>query len=530
MILASNTSQFSISRLAAATSAAGPGDRLALVQPAAGDGPDRDRARRRDLGRDARDDASSSPSATASRRSSASKDTPGFITSRLIVALMLEAMRIVEEGIATAEDVDLACQMAFSHAMGPLDTVDFSGLDTSLQVADNLREHVRRALPRAAGRCARSSPPGTSAARPAAACTTTTTRGERARPRRPRGRRRGRDRRQPAGQRARRPRDRRARRRGRALAGDGRRARRRPHRDGGEGVPRGRGPRGVRGTARVGRGDRGARRRDTACARPLGGARCSRSSQRCRRMPWEAGSRSRSSATSWSPIRGARFGAPEVRLGLMPGAGATQRLPRRIGVGPARAMILLGTTIDAAEAQRLGLVHAVSEPGAALAEALALARGARRAPRGRRARDQARDRGRPGRRARPRAGALPRGLRRRPTRRRAWPRSASVARRASATPERLSRAAAARSFSRTVSPSATRIPRHRPVGLGVDRDLELHRLRSRPRSGRLHDGVALGDVDRPDAAGDRCTDLAQLVAPTAARRVDSRAVTNQAFV
>ena len=58
------------------------------------------------------------------------KDTPGFITSRLIVALMLEAMRIVEEGIADADDVDLACQKAFNHAMGPLDTADFSGLDT----------------------------------------------------------------------------------------------------------------------------------------------------------------------------------------------------------------------------------------------------------------------------------------------------------------------------------------------------------------------------------------------------------------
>jgi enoyl-CoA hydratase/carnithine racemase len=69
----------------------------------------------------------------------------------------------------------------------------------------------------------------------------------------------------------------------------------------------------------------------------------------------------------------ALFGAPEVRLGLMPGAGATQRLPRRIGPGPARAMILLGATIDAAEAQRLGLVHAVSEPGAALAQARSLA-------------------------------------------------------------------------------------------------------------------------------------------------------------
>jgi 3-hydroxybutyryl-CoA dehydrogenase len=67
------------------------------------------------------------------------KDTPGFITSRLLVALALEAMRIVEEGVADAGDVDLACVKAFNHAMGPLDTVDFSGLDTTLRVADNMR-------------------------------------------------------------------------------------------------------------------------------------------------------------------------------------------------------------------------------------------------------------------------------------------------------------------------------------------------------------------------------------------------------
>lgn len=68
------------------------------------------------------------------------KDTPGFITSRLIIALGLEAMRIVEEGIASASDVNLACVKAFNHAMGPLDTLDFSGLDTSLHVAENMRE------------------------------------------------------------------------------------------------------------------------------------------------------------------------------------------------------------------------------------------------------------------------------------------------------------------------------------------------------------------------------------------------------
>jgi 3-hydroxybutyryl-CoA dehydrogenase len=68
------------------------------------------------------------------------KDTPGFITSRLIVTLALEAARIVEEGIATSADVDLACVKAFNHAMGPLDTIDFSGLDTTLHVAENMRE------------------------------------------------------------------------------------------------------------------------------------------------------------------------------------------------------------------------------------------------------------------------------------------------------------------------------------------------------------------------------------------------------
>jgi len=70
---------------------------------------------------------------------------------------------------------------------------------------------------------------------------------------------------------------------------------------------------------------------------------------------------------------GIRLGLPEVRLGLIPGAGGTQRLPRRIGDARAREMILLGGDVDAAEALRIGLVNRVSAPGAALEEALALA-------------------------------------------------------------------------------------------------------------------------------------------------------------
>jgi 3-hydroxybutyryl-CoA dehydrogenase len=66
------------------------------------------------------------------------KDTPGFVTSRLIASFMVEAARIVEEGIATPEDVDTACKLGFGHAMGPFATADLSGLDVLQHVADNL--------------------------------------------------------------------------------------------------------------------------------------------------------------------------------------------------------------------------------------------------------------------------------------------------------------------------------------------------------------------------------------------------------
>jgi enoyl-CoA hydratase len=69
----------------------------------------------------------------------------------------------------------------------------------------------------------------------------------------------------------------------------------------------------------------------------------------------------------------ARFGLPEVKLGLIPGYGGTQRLPRLIGRGAALQMILTGDTIDGTEAARLGLANVVVEPDALLAAARALA-------------------------------------------------------------------------------------------------------------------------------------------------------------
>lgn len=69
----------------------------------------------------------------------------------------------------------------------------------------------------------------------------------------------------------------------------------------------------------------------------------------------------------------ARFGLPEVQLGLIPGAGGTQRLPRRVGASRAKELIFLGETITAEEAFRIGLVNRIAQPGAAFEEATALA-------------------------------------------------------------------------------------------------------------------------------------------------------------
>jgi len=69
----------------------------------------------------------------------------------------------------------------------------------------------------------------------------------------------------------------------------------------------------------------------------------------------------------------AKFGQPEVKIGILPGAGGTQRLPRAVGKAKAMDMVLTGRMMDAAEAERVGLVSRVVAPDKVLEEALAAA-------------------------------------------------------------------------------------------------------------------------------------------------------------
>jgi 3-hydroxybutyryl-CoA dehydrogenase len=135
-VLASNTSSLSISRIAKAT---GRRDRvigihffnpvaaMPLVEVVRGEDTSEETERRtlelvESLGKEA----------------VRVNDSPGFATSRLGLALGLEAMRMVEEGVARPEDIDRAMELGYGHRMGPLKTSDLVGLDIRLAIAETL--------------------------------------------------------------------------------------------------------------------------------------------------------------------------------------------------------------------------------------------------------------------------------------------------------------------------------------------------------------------------------------------------------
>jgi 3-hydroxybutyryl-CoA dehydrogenase len=66
------------------------------------------------------------------------RDVAGFVTTRLIAALVVEAVKLVESGVASAEDIDTACKLGFGHAMGPLATTDLTGVDILRHATENI--------------------------------------------------------------------------------------------------------------------------------------------------------------------------------------------------------------------------------------------------------------------------------------------------------------------------------------------------------------------------------------------------------
>jgi 3-hydroxybutyryl-CoA dehydrogenase len=141
VILASNTSSVSITALAASTSrpdrVAGchffnPVPVMKLVELVRGYLTSDDTiARLRSLGE------------SMGKTVVVAKDTPGFIVNYLLVPYLLDAVRMVENDVASKEDIDVAIQLGLSHPMGPLTLLDFVGLDTTLFIADVMYEEYK---------------------------------------------------------------------------------------------------------------------------------------------------------------------------------------------------------------------------------------------------------------------------------------------------------------------------------------------------------------------------------------------------
>jgi 3-hydroxybutyryl-CoA dehydrogenase len=66
------------------------------------------------------------------------RDIAGFVTTRLVSAFVVEAVKLVESGVISAEDLDTACKLGFGHPMGPLATTDLAGVDVLLHATTNI--------------------------------------------------------------------------------------------------------------------------------------------------------------------------------------------------------------------------------------------------------------------------------------------------------------------------------------------------------------------------------------------------------
>ena len=144
-ILASNTSSIPIMKLAMATATPRAGRRAALLQPRTGAAARRARVVARDEHCD-HERAAAFASDVLGKRVIRSQDRAGFIVNALLIPYLLSAIRMLESGFATAEDIDTGMVQGCAHPMGPLALADLIGLDTTMAVAGSLYEEFKEPL------------------------------------------------------------------------------------------------------------------------------------------------------------------------------------------------------------------------------------------------------------------------------------------------------------------------------------------------------------------------------------------------
>jgi 3-hydroxybutyryl-CoA dehydrogenase len=139
-LLATNTSSLSVTEIASATSDASrvlglhffnPVPVMELLEIVRGIGTS-----------DATIEAARAFAKTIGKKEIVVKDIAGFATSRLGVILGCEAMRMLEQGVASAEDIDRAMELGYRHPMGPLKLTDLVGLDVRLAILDHLTKEL----------------------------------------------------------------------------------------------------------------------------------------------------------------------------------------------------------------------------------------------------------------------------------------------------------------------------------------------------------------------------------------------------
>ncbi len=140
-ILASNTSSLSIAEIASATQRPdkvlgihffNPVPVMPLIEYVRGF-----------LTSDATMTAAREFGAALGKKTVESTDRPGFIVNRLLIPYLLDAINVLEQGVASREDIDLGVQLGLNHPMGPLTLADFVGLDTLLFIADAMYDEFK---------------------------------------------------------------------------------------------------------------------------------------------------------------------------------------------------------------------------------------------------------------------------------------------------------------------------------------------------------------------------------------------------